>query len=718
MIAMTGQWLALVMYVGRCPVFGHIFWKRNIFPIYVDVFFWGGNFNRSELRTNGLCSAAVIAAQAVPLSVGRKTRTISAAIKRALLLRDRTCRFPGCTHSRYVDGHHVEHWADGGETALSNLMLLCSSHHTLLHEDGCRVEANGVGTWIPSDSNPGAVTFTDANSNTTTITGFVQPGVYTFTWKTRYCENTIDLTYNGIGDIPTVETPINYCLNATAQSLTATATGTYSLIWHTQATGGTGSTTAPTPDTSVAVSTSYYVANVDSNGCEGPRAEIVVNVNNAVTPQLTFGYTTTCATGTENIFPSLSDAFATGGVFTSTTLTVDPSSGEIDITSASAGQYQIVYTYAGDSDNCTLAGTYTATIDFTQAATPVTTFDYGTIAFCLLTADSVTPNLATGFTTGGVFSSDTVTVDATTGAIDISSASVGTNSITYTVQADGNSCTEAGTFTTTIEVTEFTTSITDFMYMDNVYCADSANVSPELSTGFTAGGLFSADSGLSINASTGEINISGSTIGDYTVRYEIAENVSTCTAGSVSIYDISILDAIQVAIDGDCDGSDFILTASPINSSYNPNDVTYTWMNSNGTIVGNNSAVFNVTQYAAQNQNSTVPMQFMVTIDYGSCSTTASYTVERLACKDIPKGISPGNDGKNDSLDLTGYGVVEIEIFNRYGTEVFNFKGTYSNQWHGQSKKGDDLPDGTYFYHVRKQDNSEATGWIYINREK
>ncbi len=90
---------------------------------------------------------ALVDAHGVPLSVGRKTRTIPAAIKRALLLRDRTCRFPGCTHRRYVDGHHIEHWANGGATALSNLMLLCGAHHTLLHEGGCRVEGNGAHGW-------------------------------------------------------------------------------------------------------------------------------------------------------------------------------------------------------------------------------------------------------------------------------------------------------------------------------------------------------------------------------------------------------------------------------------------------------------------------------------------------------------------------------------------------------------------------------------------
>jgi hypothetical protein len=70
------------------------------------------------------------------LSVGRKTRAVPPAIRRALRLRDRGCRFPGCTHTRHVDAHHVRHWADGGETKLSNLVELCGQHHRLLHEGG------------------------------------------------------------------------------------------------------------------------------------------------------------------------------------------------------------------------------------------------------------------------------------------------------------------------------------------------------------------------------------------------------------------------------------------------------------------------------------------------------------------------------------------------------------------------------------------------------
>jgi hypothetical protein len=75
-----------------------------------------------------------------PLDVGRKTRTIPPAIRRALNARDPGCCFPGCTHRRYLDAHHVEHWADGGETKLSNLVHLCRTHHRLVHEGGVTVE--------------------------------------------------------------------------------------------------------------------------------------------------------------------------------------------------------------------------------------------------------------------------------------------------------------------------------------------------------------------------------------------------------------------------------------------------------------------------------------------------------------------------------------------------------------------------------------------------
>ena len=71
-----------------------------------------------------------------PLDVGRKQRTVSTPLRRALHARDRRCTFPGCHRRRYLDGHHLKHWTDGGETAADNMTLLCDYHHRLLHEGG------------------------------------------------------------------------------------------------------------------------------------------------------------------------------------------------------------------------------------------------------------------------------------------------------------------------------------------------------------------------------------------------------------------------------------------------------------------------------------------------------------------------------------------------------------------------------------------------------
>ncbi len=91
------------------------------------------------------CDASVVAIvedqNGEPLNVGRKTRTIPPAIRRALFARDKDgCRFPGCTNRHYVDGHHIKHWANGGETRLSNLVLLCRFHHRKVHEGGVEVQ--------------------------------------------------------------------------------------------------------------------------------------------------------------------------------------------------------------------------------------------------------------------------------------------------------------------------------------------------------------------------------------------------------------------------------------------------------------------------------------------------------------------------------------------------------------------------------------------------
>ncbi|MCB1686282.1 MAG: DUF222 domain-containing protein, partial [Pseudomonadales bacterium] len=82
------------------------------------------------------------------LDVGRKQRTVPTAIRRALAARDRSCRFPGCHHTRWLDAHHIQHWCDGGATSLDNLILLCSHHHKQMHEGGFQLRAAGDGFYF------------------------------------------------------------------------------------------------------------------------------------------------------------------------------------------------------------------------------------------------------------------------------------------------------------------------------------------------------------------------------------------------------------------------------------------------------------------------------------------------------------------------------------------------------------------------------------------
>jgi len=89
------------------------------------------------------------------LDVGRRTRTIPPSLRRALEVRDRGCRFPGCG-LRFAEGHHIKHWADGGETSLSNCILLCRHHHALVHEGGWQVEWLGPGRPVFFDPRGGS----------------------------------------------------------------------------------------------------------------------------------------------------------------------------------------------------------------------------------------------------------------------------------------------------------------------------------------------------------------------------------------------------------------------------------------------------------------------------------------------------------------------------------------------------------------------------------
>ncbi|AWM12789.1 hypothetical protein DI487_02155 [Flavobacterium sediminis] len=132
---------------------------------------------------------------------------------------------------------------------------------------------------IDQADNTSVTTLTDATSNgyDGTLTNFALTGS-----TSNWLAGSAVTTGSTVPVAPTVSTPVVYNQGATATALTATS-GETGLLWYTTATGGTSSTTAPTPDTSVAGSTSYWVSSTNANGCESERAEIVVTVNAAAT---------------------------------------------------------------------------------------------------------------------------------------------------------------------------------------------------------------------------------------------------------------------------------------------------------------------------------------------------------------------------------------------------------------------------------------------------
>jgi hypothetical protein len=88
-------------------------------------------------------TARRLACDAALVRNGHRSRTIPGSLRRALRRRDRGCCFPGCENRRFLDAHHIEHWAKGGQTTLDNLLLLCRGHHRMLHEGGYSVDQQG-----------------------------------------------------------------------------------------------------------------------------------------------------------------------------------------------------------------------------------------------------------------------------------------------------------------------------------------------------------------------------------------------------------------------------------------------------------------------------------------------------------------------------------------------------------------------------------------------
>jgi len=125
--ALTGPRAQLVVHLDRDPLSA----DGTLAATLDD----GTRVSAETLRRLG-CDCSVVPLRDGESVPGRRTRTVSPNLKMALWLRDRGCRFPGCSNHLFLHAHHIHHWAHGGATTPENLVLLCSTHHRLLHEGG------------------------------------------------------------------------------------------------------------------------------------------------------------------------------------------------------------------------------------------------------------------------------------------------------------------------------------------------------------------------------------------------------------------------------------------------------------------------------------------------------------------------------------------------------------------------------------------------------
>ena len=228
-----------------------------------------------------------------------------------------------------------------GETA-SALTATAATGHTL---QWYTVATGGTAqtSITPSTTSAGTTTYYVSQKNDTTG-----------------CESEreeITVTVNDLPSSPTV-TDISYCEGETASALTATAATGHTLQWYTEATGGIASTTAPTPNTSSVGTTTYYVSQKNSNGCESSRVSIQVTVN----PTPVISGVTSVAAG-ESITLSATTDPATSNAWVSSNPTNATVDGNGEVSGLVQGNTVITYTNA---NGCSVDYPITITVGTTQ----------------------------------------------------------------------------------------------------------------------------------------------------------------------------------------------------------------------------------------------------------------------------------------------------------------------------------------------------------------
>jgi gliding motility-associated-like protein len=152
-----------------------------------------------------------------------------------------------------------------------------------------------------------------------------------------------------------------------------------------------------------------------------------------------------------------------------------------------------------------------------------------------------------------------------------------------------------------------------------------------------------------------------------------------------------------------CIGTSFTIKVIPVENSFDPSNVTYSWS-------GPNSFSSSASQIVVTNQQ--IGSYSLTITDSNACFQSKSIDVQSAVC-DFPNFITPNNDGSNDYFDLSGFDVDRLEIYSRWGRLVYE-ANDYINNWQGQNMNNQRLPDSTYFYVISLRSGEQKIGWVLL----
>ncbi|RMA56637.1 hypothetical protein BXY75_3340, partial [Ulvibacter antarcticus] len=339
-------------------------------------------------------------------------------------------------------------------------------------------------------------------------------GTYSVTYTTSgSCANSsnVSVTINALDDASFSYDAASYCTDASdpTPTITGLAGGTFSSTAGLSITAGTGAidVSASTPGT-------YSVTYTTAGSCPD-SSSVSVTINALDDASFTYDAASYCTDAPD---PTPTITGLAGGTFTSTAgLSINAGTGAIDVSASTPGTYSVTYTTAGSCPN-------SSNVSVTINARDDASFSYDAASYCTDASDP-TPTI-TGLAGGTFTSTAGLSINAGTGAIDVSASTPGTYSVTYTT---AGSCPDSSSVSVTINALDDAS----FTYDAASYCTDASDPTPTI-TGL-AGGTFTSTAGLSINAGTGVIDVSASTPGTYSVTYTTAGSCPNSSSVSVTI---------------------------------------------------------------------------------------------------------------------------------------------------------------------------------------